>query len=91
MESDTTKVEIYTTPYCPYCMMAKSLLQSKGVEWREIDLMAEPGRWDEMISRSEGRRTVPQIFVNGSGLGGYDEISALDREGKLNDILGLVN
>lgn len=91
MEGDTTEVEIYTTPYCPYCMMAKSLLKSKGVEWREIDLMEEPGRRDEMISRSEGRQTVPQIFVNGSGLGGYDEISALDREGRLDEILGLVN
>lgn len=91
MEGDTTEVEIYTTPYCPYCMMAKSLLQSKGVEWREIDLMLEPGRWDEMVARSKGRQTVPQIFVNGSSLGGYDDITALDREGKLDELLGLIN
>ena len=91
MESGKTEVVIYTTPYCPYCMMAKSLLQSKGMEWKEIDLMAEPGRREEMIARAEGRHTVPQIFVNGSGLGGYDEVAALDRQGKLDEILGLAN
>lgn len=91
MESDKTEIEIYTTPFCPYCVMAKSLLQSKGVQWREIDVAMEPGRRDEMVERAEGRYTVPQIFVNGSGLGGYDEISALERQGKLDDILGLAN
>ena len=91
MASDKTEIEIYTTPFCPYCMMAKSLLQSKGVEWEEIDLMSDPARREEMMTRAEGRHTVPQIFVNGSGLGGYDEISHLDRQGKLNEILGLAN
>ena len=91
MESEKTEVVIYTTPYCPYCMMAKSLLQSKGMAWEEVDLMAEPGRREEMIARAKGRHTVPQIFVNGSGLGGYDEVAALDRQGKLDEILGLAN
>lgn len=91
MASERTEIEIYTTPFCPYCTMAKSLLQSKGVEWKEIDLMSEPARRDEMLTRADGRSTVPQIFVNGSGLGGFDEISALDRQGKLDEILGLAN
>lgn len=91
MASETTEIEIYTTPFCPYCTMAKSLLQSKGVEWKEIDLMSEPARREEMLTRADGRYTVPQIFVNGSGLGGFDEISALDRQGKLDEILGLAN
>lgn len=91
MASERTEIEIYTTPFCPYCTMAKSLLQSKGVEWKEIDLMTEPARRDEMLTRADGRSTVPQIFVNGSGLGGFDEISALDRQGKLDEILGLAN
>ena len=91
IESDTTEIVIYTTTHCPYCMMAKSLLQSKGVDWQEVDLMVEPGRRDEMISKAEGRYTVPQIFVNGAGLGGYDDISALDSDGRLDEVLGLAN
>lgn len=91
MESDTTEIVMYTSTFCPYCMMAKSLLQAKGVEWREVDLMVEPGRREEMMAKAEGRHTVPQIFVNGTGLGGYDDLSDLDRQGKLDEILGLAN
>ncbi len=89
METGKTEIDMYTTAYCPYCMMARSLLEAKGVEWNEIDLMEQPSRREEMISRADGRQTVPQIFVNGEGLGGYDEIADLDRQGKLDGLLGL--
>ena len=80
-------VLMYTTTWCPYCMGAKSLLESKGVTWEEINLDHEPGRRAEMVDKAEGRRTVPQIFVGGRSLGGYDDIAALDRAGELDPIL----
>ncbi|CAO3407926.1 MULTISPECIES: glutaredoxin 3 [Azospirillum] len=82
-------VVIYTTPFCPYCMRAKSLLDGKGVKYEEIDLYAQPGRRSEMIERSEGRTTVPQIFIDGKPYGGSDDIHALDRAGKLDPLLGI--
>lgn len=83
------EIVIYTTPFCPYCSRAKSLLQSKGVQYEEIDLYVQPGRRSEMIERAEGRTTVPQIFIDGKPYGGSDDIHALDRAGKLNPLLGL--
>ena len=83
------EIVIYTTAFCPYCFGAKHLLASKGVEWEEIDLLEQPHRRQEMLERADGRHTVPQIFVNGQGVGGFDEIAALDRRGKLDDLLGL--
>lgn len=80
-------VEIYTTPMCPYCSRAKRLLASKGIEFVEIDLWQQPARREEMISRAQGRRTVPQVFVDGYGLGGSDELHALDRAGRLDPLL----
>ena len=80
-------VTMYTTTVCAFCLRAKSLLGQKGVEWEEINLDEHPERREEMIQKADGRRTVPQIFVNGRGLGGYDEICALDKEGKLDSIL----
>jgi len=82
-------ITVYTTTFCPYCVRAKSLLASKGVEWKEINLDEQPDQRDKMIELADGRRTVPQIFVNGDGLGGFDDIAALDRDGKLDEILGL--
>lgn len=82
-------VVIYTTPFCPYCMRAKSLLDRKGVTYEEIDLYAQPGRRSEMIERSEGRTTVPQIFIDGKPYGGSDDIHALDRDGRLDPLLGI--
>ena len=82
-------VVMYTTTVCPFCMRAKALLADKGVTWEEINLDDHPERREEMIARADGRRTVPQIFVNGQGLGGFDDIAALDREGKLDPILEL--
>lgn len=80
-------VTIYTTPFCGYCMAAKRLLSDKGVAFDEIDVLRDPERRQEMIQRSKGGRTVPQVFIGGSPVGGYDEISALDRAGKLDALL----
>ena len=82
------KVEIYTTPLCPYCWRAKRLLASKEIGFVEIDLWQEPQRRAEMIERAEGRRTVPQVFVDGRAIGGADELAALEQEGKLDALLG---
>ena len=83
------KVEIYSTMFCPYCARARALLQHKGVEFTEIDLMEEPRRRDEMIRRAGGRTSVPQIFIDGEHVGGCDDIVALDRKGLLDPKLGL--
>jgi glutaredoxin 3 len=80
-------VEIYTTPMCPYCWRAKRLLESKGVSFTEVDLWQEPGRRAEMIGRAGGRRTVPQVFIDGRGVGGSDDIHALDSGGELDRLL----
>ena len=80
-------VEIYTTPLCPYCARAKHLLDRKGVTYSEIDLWSEPGRREEMLRRAAGRRTVPQIFIDGRGIGGSDELHALEAAGSLDGML----
>lgn len=80
-------VVIYTTPLCPYCARAKRLLDGKGVAYAEVDLWTEPGRRAEMLERAEGRRTVPQIFIDGRGIGGSDDLHALDAAGKLDGLL----
>jgi glutaredoxin 3 len=81
------EVEIYTTGWCPYCGAAKALLQDKGVSFDEIDA-TDPGVRSAMIERAHGRRTVPQIFIGGQHIGGYDDLSALDRRGQLDPLLG---
>jgi len=83
-----SEVEIYTTPICPYCVRAKSLLTKKGVGYKEIDVAADSGIRDAMIKRAGGRRTVPQIFINGHHVGGSDELYALERKGELDRMLG---
>jgi glutaredoxin 3 len=83
------EVEMYTTMFCPYCAHARALLEKKGVDFTEIDIMEEPGRRDEMIRRAGGRSTVPQIFINGEHIGGCDDMVALDRAGGLDKKLGL--
>jgi glutaredoxin 3 len=80
-------VEIYTTGYCPYCTAAKSLLKRKGVEFTEIDLGRDYSKRDEMIKRSNGRMTVPQIFIGPVHVGGSDDLHALERAGKLDTLL----
>ena len=81
-------VEIYITMWCPFCHRAKQLLDRKGIEYREIDIGGDPIRKEEMLDRSEGRRTVPQIFIDNCGIGGSDELVELDRRGELDSILG---
>ena len=83
------KVTIYTTRFCPYCHRAKRLLAQKGVAFEEIDVLEEPARRDEMVERAGGRTTVPQIFIDGTHVGGSDELAALDRQGKLDALLGI--
>ena len=81
------KVEIYTTPMCGYCMRAKRLLERKGVNYTEIDLWQHPARREEMLRRAGGRRTVPQIFIGGSAVGGSDDLHALEARGELDRLL----
>lgn len=80
-------VEIYTSPLCGFCHAAKRLLKQKGVSFSEIDVLVHPARKAEMIERANGARTVPQIFVGETHVGGCDELYALDRDGKLDALL----
>ncbi len=84
------KVQVYATGWCPYCARARLLLKSKGVEIEEIDVEARPGARAEMIARS-GRRTVPQIFINQTHIGGCDDLIALDASGGLEPLLQETN
>lgn len=81
-----SKVQIYTTNWCPYCNAAKALLDDKQVAYEEIDV-TDPDLRAEMMQRAHGRRTVPQIFIGETHVGGYDDLSALDRRGKLDPLL----
>ncbi|MBD8067014.1 glutaredoxin 3 [Devosia sp. PTR5] len=80
------KIEIYTTPTCPYCHAAKSLLNEKGADYTEITVL-DPELRQKMTERAHGRRTVPQIFIGETHVGGYDDMAALDRQGKLDPLL----
>lgn len=80
-------VELYTTPICPYCLAAKRLLDAKGVSYSEISLAREPDRRSEMMDRAGGRHTVPQIFIGDTHIGGFDDMNALERAGKLDAML----
>jgi len=77
---------MYTTGWCPFCMRAKALLDRKGFKYREINVEDDPALREEMQKRS-GRRTVPQIFVGGRHVGGFDELSALERAGELDPLV----
>jgi glutaredoxin 3 len=81
------KIEIYTKAFCPYCYRAKALLDSKAVEYEEIDITMGGPRRPEMIQRANGRTTVPQIFIDGKHVGGSDDLAALDRQGGLDPLL----
>lgn len=82
-------VEIYTQPLCGYCHRAKALLARKGVAFVEIDVTTTPGARAEMERRAKGARTVPQIFIDGVPVGGSDDLARLERDGKLDALLGL--
>jgi glutaredoxin 3 len=80
-------VRIYTTPICPYCVRAKSLLTKKGAPFEEVDVFMDAGARDEMLAKSGGARTVPQIFIGDTHVGGCDELYALERAGELDQLL----
>jgi len=84
-----SKVLIYTGPSCPYCVAAKTLLKNKKVSYEEINLGEQPDKMNEMLQKSGGRRTVPQIFIGEIHVGGSDELHALEKAGKLNSLLNI--
>jgi glutaredoxin 3 len=81
------QIEIYTTKVCPYCVRAKRLFDRKGVSYAEIDVTTDEVTRRLMIERAGGRRTVPQIFIDGTHVGGCDELYELDRDGRLDPLL----
>ncbi len=80
-------VELYVSPLCGYCHAAKRLLKQKGVNFSEINVLAQPARRSEMVKRAGGRTTVPQIFIGPTHVGGCDELYELERAGKLDALL----
>jgi glutaredoxin 3 len=82
-----TRIIVYTTPFCGYCRAAKRLLASKGLDFTEIDVSEDPAKREEMVARAMGVRTVPQIFIHGRHVGGYDELAQLERDAKLDSWL----
>ena len=81
------EIEIYTTFMCPYCARAKSLLDKKGQSYNEIDVSYDAAKREEMTQKAGGCRTVPQIWINGTHVGGSDDLYALERDGKLDAML----
>lgn len=86
MTGEASEIVMYATDWCPYCMRARRLLQSKGVTWREIDVDDSPDARAEMRSRTH-RSTVPQIFIGDRHVGGFDDLNALDHAGALDALL----
>jgi glutaredoxin 3 len=86
-EPTVAKVQVYTTTYCPFCTRAKSLLKQKGVAFEEIDVTDDDKLRQKMVELAGGRRTVPEIFINGKIVGGYDELRALEMKGELDSLL----
>ncbi|HWB46917.1 MAG TPA: glutaredoxin 3 [Hyphomicrobiaceae bacterium] len=82
-----TRVVIYTTQYCGYCRMAKRLLEHKGVAYEEIDVTGDWAARDRLIEKAGGRMTVPQVWIGDRHVGGFDELYALERAGKLDELL----
>ncbi|MEO1581265.1 MAG: glutaredoxin 3 [Pseudomonadota bacterium] len=82
------QITVYSKDYCPYCAAAKALLERKGVEFEVIDVSADQAQLSRMLERSSGRRTVPQIFIDELHVGGFDDLSTMDRDGKLDPLLG---
>ena len=81
-----TRVVIYTTPSCPFCVRAKRLLSARGIPFEEVDVSDDPGGRADLV-RKTGRRTVPQIFIDGESIGGYEELAALDASTRLADLV----
>ena len=83
------KIKIYTTSYCPFCIKIKNLLKNKKINYEEIDLSTNPEKFEEMTSKSNGARTVPQMFINETHIGDCDYVHELDNKGHLDKILGI--
>jgi len=81
------QITIYTKPYCPYCIRAVSLLEKKGAPFTEVEAAFDPAKRQEMIQRSGGRATFPQIFIDERHIGGCDDMMALEYDGKLDALL----
>lgn len=86
--SETPEIVMYSTGWCPYCERARALFERKGAGFREVKVDEDPAERTTMMSRSGGRRSVPQIFIGERHVGGYDELYALDRTGELDALLG---
>ena len=86
--SAAPEIVMYSTGWCPYCVRARALLERKGLVFREIKIDEDPAERDAMLARSGGRRTVPQIFVGDHHVGGFDDLYALDKAGKLDELTG---
>jgi glutaredoxin 3 len=84
--STTPDIVMYSTGWCPYCERARALLQRKGLAFREIKVDEDPAERDAMLARSGGRSTVPQIFVGDHHVGGFDELYALEKAGRLDEL-----
>ena len=84
-----SRIEVYSSQWCPFCSRAKALLKRKGVDYEEIDVDRDPNLRQRMMQRAGGRRTVPQIFVDGRHVGGSDDLAALERAGELDALLGI--
>ena len=82
-------IEIYTSPFCGFCYQAKSLLNDKGMDYIEVDIISQPKRHSEMIERAGGLQTVPQIFIDNQHIGGCDELYELEAKDKLDSILNV--
>ena len=85
------EIEIYSSPLCGFCYSAKKLLSKKGVDFREINVLADSAQKKEMMKRAGGRHTVPQIFIDGKHIGGCDDLYALERQGGLDSLLAGVS
>ena len=83
----TAEVKVYSTTFCPYCVRAKQLLERKGVAYTEVNLDKEEPEVRLELMKKTNQRTVPQIFINEQFIGGFDQLYALEKEGKLNDLL----
>ncbi len=83
-----SRIEVYSSLWCPFCSRAKALLDRKGVAYEEIDVDRDPNLRQLMMRRADGRRTVPQIFIDGRHVGGSDDLADLERAGKLDALLG---
>lgn len=81
------RIEVYTKAFCPYCTRAKALLGKKGADFQEIDVTMDRAGFESMIERANGRRTVPQVFIDGRHVGGSDDLAALDAKGELDALL----